>query len=309
MICAAIDIGTVTCRLFIAEVDKGIERELVRECRITNLGIGVSHTKMLADDAIERVVECVRDYRRICDEVACAHDLDRISISAVATSAARDAKNSDVLVDELAQLGINLAIIPGEREAYLSFLGASSEFPGEKLVVIDVGGGSTEVIFGSSSTGVEFAHSFDIGCRRITELFIHSDPPASDELAAAKAYLHKSFSALLARPLEEHPVQRAVALAGTATSVVSVDQAMEVYDSSCVHKTLVEDRTLDAVLKRLAGLTLEQRKLVVGLEPKRASVIVAGMLILQSVLTVLGQSSFTVSESDILQGIVMAQQD
>lgn len=309
MISAAIDIGTVTCRLFIAQVNGHIEHELVRECRITNLGIGVSQTGMLRPDAIERVVSCIADYKALCDAVAREEGLDAIPITAVATSAARDAKNSDELVSKLAERGVALNVIPGELEADLSFRGASSEFPDERIAVVDVGGGSTEVIFGTARDGVEFAHSFDIGCRRITEMFIHHDPPTAEELAAARAYLLESFAELLTSQIEQHPVQRVVAVAGTATSVVSVDLVMETYDSARVHKTVVPDATLEAVLHLLAGMTEEERKGVVGLEPKRASVIVAGMLILQCVLQVLGHTSFTVSESDILQGIIMTESE
>lgn len=306
MFSAAIDIGTVTCRLFVARMNGVIEEELVRECRITNLGIGVSQTGVLRDDAIERVVACVADYRDLVDAVAHEQGVERIPITAVATSASRDAKNSQVLIDKLAALGVDLRIIPGTLEAELSFLGASSQFPGESLAVVDVGGGSTEVIFGTANTGVEFAHSFDIGCRRITEAFIHSDPPMPDELAAAKAYLVEAFSAVLADQVAPHPLERVVAVAGTATSVVSVSEEMAVYDSARVHKTVVSKDLLASVLQRLAGIPEAQRMQVVGLEPKRAPVIVAGMLILQAVLFVLGKDAFTVSESDILQGIIMA---
>lgn len=306
MICAAIDIGTVTCRLLIVEVNEQIERELVRECRITNLGIGVSQTGFLRDDAIERVVACIADYRALCDAVARERGLAEIPIAAVATSAARDASNSDELQAKLIALGIKLDIIPGTHEAELSFRGASSEFPDEAIVVVDVGGGSTEVIFGDARSGVSYAHSFDIGCRRITEMFIRSDPPAAEELERAHAYLVESFASVLDLELSHRFVQRVVAVAGTATSVVSIDEAMENYDSARVHKTVVSEATLVRVLTMLARLTEAERKEVVGLEPKRAGVIVAGMLILKSVLQVLRQDCFTVSESDILQGIIMA---
>jgi exopolyphosphatase/guanosine-5'-triphosphate,3'-diphosphate pyrophosphatase len=305
MISAAIDIGTVTCRLFVAEGESRIERELLRECRITNLGIGVSQTGVLSFEAIDRVVECVMAYKALCDLIAHDEGLDEIPITAVATSAARDAKNADELIDRLAQVGIVLDVIPGALEAELSFRGASIDFPDEQIVVVDVGGGSTEFILGSAERGVEFARSFDIGCRRITEMFIQSDPPSENELVAARDYVLKSFAPLLEIIARLHPVQRVVAVAGTATSVVSVDLAMEPYDPARVHKAIVPRETLDAVFRLLASMTEEQRKEVVGLEPKRASVIVAGMLILQCALQVLGQTSFTVSESDILQGIIM----
>ncbi len=309
MILAAIDIGTVTCRLFIARTDGLIKCELVRECRITNLGIGVSRTGMLRADAIERVVACVAHYKALCDEVAHKEGLDAIPVIAIATSAARDAKNSDELVAKLAECGVALSIIAGELEADLSFRGASSEFPEERIAVVDVGGGSTEVIFGSAMHGVEFSHSFNIGCRRITEMFIHHDPPTTEELAAARAYLLEAFSSLLEKELARHPLDRVVAVAGTATSVVSVDLAMETYDPVRVHKAVVPETTLEEVLRLLASMTEDERERVVGLEPKRASVIVAGMLILQCVLQVLSHDSFTVSESDILQGIIMTEHE
>lgn len=305
MIHAAIDIGTVTCRLLVAEVNGRIERELVRECRITDLGIGVSESRLLREDAIERVVACIADYRDLIDAIAREYHQD-IPTTAIATSAARDARNSQQLVDRLAALGVDLSIIPGTREADLSFRGASAEFPDERIAVLDVGGGSTEVIFGSAHTGITFAHSFDIGCRRITEAFIRTDPPAPEEMSAAREYLRASFASKLAAPLEANPIQRVIAVAGTATSVVSVDEAMAVYDPTRVHKTVVPAATLARVLERLAMLPEADRRQVIGLEPKRAGVIVAGMLILQCALEALGQDAFTVSESDILQGIIMS---
>lgn len=304
MIRAAIDIGTVTCRLLIADSEQGIERPLVRECRITDLGIGVSQTGLLRADAIDRVVSCIADYRDLCDALASEQGLAELPITAIATSAARDARNSDQLVCALGELGVDLHIISGALEADLSFRGASCQFPGEQLVVVDVGGGSTEVIFGTAEERIVFAHSFDIGCRRMTERFLASDPPTAEELAYAKAYLVDELHSVLGIRIEAYRIDRVVAVAGTATSVVSVNEAMEVYDSDRVNKTVVPAATLAAVLERLAALTEAQRKTVVGLEPKRAGVIVAGMLILQNVLEVLGQGSFTVSESDILQGVI-----
>lgn len=306
MFVAAIDIGTVTCRLLVCEVEGQIQRELAREMRITNLGIGVSKTGCLEAAAIERVTDCVSGYVDLCAAIARDLGLQSIPITAVATSAARDASNSDDLVVRLAQLGVKLNIIPGELEAQLSFLGASSEFPGERIAVVDVGGGSTEVIFGDAASGVSFAHSFNIGCRRITEIFIASDPPTADELEAARAFMVDEFSSVLQDVQERDCITRIVAVAGTATSVVSIDEAMEVYDSERVHKTIVADSTLVSVLDLLSSIPEAERKQVVGLEPKRAGVIIAGMLILQSVLDVLGVQSFTVSEYDILQGIIMA---
>lgn len=305
MIRAAIDLGTVTCRLMIADVNGRLERELLREVRIVNLGMGVSKSGVLHPASIARVVACVSDYVDLIGAVARANSLESIPLTAVATSAARDAKNSEELVAALAKLGVSLNIIPGELEADLSFLGASSEFPDEEIAVVDVGGGSTEVIFGTSKKGRTFAHSFDIGCRRITEMFIRSDPPLPVELDQARGYIRGCLASIFGKQFIPR-LDRVVAVAGTATSVVSIDQAMEVYDPDLVHKTVVPISTLQAVTLLLAGLPETGRAEVVGLEPKRAGVIVAGMIILECVLDALKERSFTVSESDILQGILMA---
>lgn len=306
MLYAAIDIGTVTCRLLVCKLERGIQQELVRECRIVNLGIGVSKTGILQEDAIERVVSCVKEYCELVRAIAQKEEVPSIPIGAVATSASRDARNAGELVSRLHEIGVDLLVIAGEVEADLSFRGASAEFPGERLVVVDVGGGSTEVIFGSAQEGVLFSHSFNIGCRRITEMFLISDPPRIEELANAREFITEELHSVLGIRFEGFFADRVVAVAGTATSVVSVDEAMEVYDSARVHKTVVSRETLSRVATMLAALPEEERKCVVGLEPKRAGVIVAGMLILECVLDVLGQDSFTVSESDILQGIIAA---
>lgn len=306
MLYAAIDIGTVTCRLLVCKIERGIQQELVRECRIVNLGIGVSKTGILQEDAIERVVSCVKEYRELVRAIAQKEEVPSIPIGTVATSASRDARNAGELVSRLHELGVDLLVIAGEVEADLSFRGASAEFPGERLVVVDVGGGSTEVIFGSAQEGVLFSHSFNIGCRRITEMFLASDPPRIEELANAREFITEELHSVLGIRFEGFFPDRVVAVAGTATSVVSVDEAIEVYDSARVHKTVVSRETLLRVATMLAALPEEERKCVVGLEPKRTGVIVAGMLILECVLDVLGQDSFTVSESDILQGIIAA---
>ena len=226
MLYAAIDIGTVTCRLLVCKFERGVQQELVRECRIVNLGIGVSKTGILQEDAIERVVSCVKEYCELVRAIAQKEEVPSIPIGAVATSASRDARNACELVSRLHELGVDLLIIPGEVEADLSFRGASAEFPGERLVVVDVGGGSTEVIFGSAQEGVLFSHSFNIGCRRITEMFLASDPPRIEELANARKFITSELHSVLGIRFEGFCPDQVVAVAGTATSVVSVDLSL-----------------------------------------------------------------------------------
>lgn len=303
---AAIDIGTVTARLLVADVDEaGVVTELCRKTAICNLGVGVDKTGLLAPEAIERVREVVGDYAHTISELQ-PDEGAPIVVIANATSASRDAKNSSDFVAVLAELGIELSVIPGEKEAALSFAGASSAFPGERVVVLDVGGGSSEIIAGQAGCTPDHAHSFNIGCRRVTERYLHSDPPSADELAEAGKWIASEMREYLDMlSAEGFGSCRIVAVAGTATSAISMREEMQVYDSSRVHGALATRADIDGLLAKLSALTLEQREQVVGLDPQRAPVIVAGMLILQQIMDVLGADSFTVSERDILHGIIL----
>lgn len=302
---AAIDIGTVTCRMLVADIDEeGLLRELDREYAITNLGEGVDASGVLKPEAMSRVLDVVARYQEVLS------DFERsgrpVRVTAVATSAARDARNAGEFERLLAERGIELSVIPGAREAALSFAGASCDFLGERLLVVDIGGGSTEVVAGRAGGDPVRARSFDIGCRRVTEKFLASDPPSDCELECARQWTREGM-----RPFFEELrasgffLDRLVAVAGTATTVVAVRERMRVYDTARVHKALVTRTDLDAVSERLQSVALSERERIVGLDPGRAPVIVAGMVILQTVLDLAGVDSFTVSESDILHGIVL----
>ena len=302
---AAIDIGTVTCRLLIADVDSDGLHELERMCSITNLGEGVDKTGCLQPEAMKRVAGQIAQFQK---RIAAYQDREHLAITtiATATSAARDAKNSAEFLGILGNMGVTLHIIPGEKEAMLSFLGVSESFPAEELLVVDVGGGSTEVSLGRAGAPPLRSHSFDVGCRRMTERFLASDPPTDGELAGARAWateVMRGYFEGLSR--EGFAIDRLVAVAGTATSVVSIHKKMKVYDSAQVHRAVISKKTLLDVYENLRSIPLAQRKLTVGLEPDRASVIVAGLAILDVIMGLAGQDSFTVSETDILQGIIL----
>lgn len=303
---AAIDIGTVTARLLVADVaEDGSIDELVRDHAICNLGVGVDKTGLLAPEAIERVGEVVGRFVETIDSLQIAGEKP-VCVTANATSASRDAKNSADFVAVLAKLGIELQVIPGEKEAALSFSGASSAFPGESVVVLDVGGGSSEIIAGEAGGLPRHAHSFNIGCRRVTERYLHSDPPAGDELAQAGEWIVSEMSAYLDGVKRDgFDSSRTVAVAGTATSIISMRERMEVYDTDRVHGAVATRADVDGLLAKLSGMTLEERKQVVGLDPARAPVIVAGVLILQQIMEMLGTESLTISERDILHGIIL----
>lgn len=303
---AAIDIGTVTCRMLVVDVGESGLHELTREYAITNLGEGVDATGELKPEAIDRVVRAIDGFLAVRDSLS-TPDYPVVRTVAVATSAARDARNAAEFAARLRERGIELSVIPGSREAALSFSGASIDFSGERLMVVDVGGGSTEVVMGTGGAEPLRAHSFNVGCRRVTEKFLASDPPAPEELARARAWIREQMASWFADQAKEAAsLERVVAVAGTATTVVSIRECMETYDSSRVHKARVSRQDLLEVYERLAALPLSARKKVVGLDPKRAPVMVAGLLILLEVLDFAGVDAFTVSETDILHGITLA---
>lgn len=304
---AAIDIGTVTCRLLVADVAAdGVLSEIHRDYAICNLGAGVDKTGLLAPDAIERVAAAVGRFAQVLDNLQKPNASGPIPVRAVATSASRDAENAAEFQARLAQLGVTPEVIPGEEEAALSFAGATSAFPGEKAVVADIGGGSTEVIAGLAGSAPAHARSFNIGCRRVTERYLSQDPPAAVQLQDAARWIAGEMAPYLGSLRDEGWLDgRLIAVAGTATSVISMRERMEVYDSARVHGAIATRDDVDELLSRLAAQTLEQRQRVTGLDPGRAPVIVAGLLILQQLMDATGFESFTASERDILHGIIL----
>lgn len=228
----ALDIGTVTCRLLVADVEDGRIIDVDKEYAITDLGVGVDATGRLSEAAIERVLACVDRYL----EVLARYDTPEHPVRrliAMATSASRDAANGPEFAARLAERGVTLAVIPGSREAQLTFLGASSDFPGENLLVVDIGGGSTEVVAGRFGEDPIASHSFNIGCRRVTERFFRDDPPTAGQMDAARQWIRETMAPYFeGLATAGFAIDRVVAVAGTATSVVSIREAMEVYDSS-----------------------------------------------------------------------------
>lgn len=303
---AVIDLGTVTCRMLVADVDiSGELHELRREYTIVNLGEGVDASGALSPAAIERAAATAKRYRMLLDELASEGVSPRVF--AFATSAARDAANKEELLARFAREGIELHIIAGETEARLSFSGASLDYAGEDLLVVDVGGGSTEIVVGRAGGMPTRSRSFDVGCRRMAERFLAGDPPTVDELARAKRWVVGEMGPYFDR-LRESGLswRRLVAVAGTATTAVSIRERMERYDAGRVHGYHIDKAVLDEELARLAAMPLEQRRCVAGLDPDRAPVIVAGFIILSEVLQLAGVDGYTASETDILQGALSA---
>lgn len=302
----AIDIGTVTCRMLIADAnlvsDGAISlSELSKQYQIVNLGEGVDATRRLSSAALSRTESALKEFIEV-REVFNTSEHPIINTTCMATSASRDAKNSQEFENMMNDLGLELSIISGKKEASLSFAGASSSFPGEKVVVVDVGGGSTEVTSGIGGQEIEYSHSFDIGSRRITERFWDGYPCSKSHLEKARDWTAQVLASL---PANIGMDARLIAVAGTATSVVTIDKKMREYDANEVNGTRINLQTLKAIEGHLASLDSEQLEEVVGLDPRRGPVIVGGLIILEEVMDALRVNTYTASESDILEGIVM----
>lgn len=313
---AAIDCGTNSIRLLIADVatgGPGREREALtltdvhREMRVVRLGQGVDATGMLAHEALERTFAAAEDYAALIRD----HSVDRIRF--VATSATRDAGNRDVFVAGIkARLGVEPVVVGGAEEAGLSFAGAASVLPtlqGELVLVVDLGGGSTEFVVGNAD-GVQAAISTDMGCVRFTERYLLSDPPTAAEIAAAEAAVEaKLVDVLAVVPLAA--VTRVVGVAGTVTTITAQALALASYDSEAIHAAVVPLQNMDKAAGELLGMSRAERASLGFMHPGRVDVIGAGSLIWRTVLrrlAVLTQGrleSVTASEHDILDGIAL----
>jgi exopolyphosphatase/guanosine-5'-triphosphate,3'-diphosphate pyrophosphatase len=301
---AVVDIGSNSTRLLIADVDpsNASVRELVRHSNVTRLGHGVDSNGSLSDEAVERVFGTLEDYRAAIDANGASANL------AVLTSAVRDASNGAAFAESVRdRFGLDARVLSGEQEAQLTFLGAMSGRPAddqpgsaEPTVVIDIGGGSTEFVLGvGHSAG--FHTSLHAGVVRMSERHIHSDPPDPHELQALAADVRRTF--LDGLPAEQRAaVARGIAVAGTATSAASIDQELDPYDPARVHGYQLMLGTVEMLLARLADMTEQQRREVVGLHPDRAPTIVAGMILLTEAMQAFALEQVEVSEHDILYG-------
>ena len=290
---AAVDIGTNSVRLLILAADGStLEREMV----ITRLGQAVDQTGALHVDAIARTTAVLRSYRELIEK----HRVQRVR--ATATSAARDASNREVFFSEAeAALGTRPELISGAEEAALSFQGATTGLSRElgPFLVVDIGGGSTEFVLGT--TEPEALISVALGCVRMTERCIHSDPPSAAELAACAQATRDA----LVEVVRAVPVQRArlmVGLAGTITSLASLAHGAMRYDPAITHHSRLKRNVVAELCDRLASVPVEKRRSMLA-EPKRAEVLVAGAVVLHTIMQELAIDELMVSESDILDGL------
>jgi exopolyphosphatase/guanosine-5'-triphosphate,3'-diphosphate pyrophosphatase len=294
---AAIDCGTNSTRLLVRSPDG---KTLERLMRITRLGKGVDATGRLDPDAIERTIDVLREFREVMDRLG----VDRVRMSA--TSAARDASNSDAFFDAAESvIGVRPELLSGEEEGRLSFLGATSDLDPAlgPFLVVDIGGGSTEFSYGSDLC--ESSLSLDIGCVRVTEKYFEHDPPRPEELSAAisviEVFLDDVIRAIPA--VTESPTF--VGLAGTITTVAAVELGLQTYDRDKVHHFRLSKAAAEDVFRTLATESFDDRVDNPGLERERADVIVGGMCILVTIMRRLGFDECLVSEADILDGLAI----
>jgi exopolyphosphatase / guanosine-5'-triphosphate,3'-diphosphate pyrophosphatase len=293
----AVDCGTNSVRLLVADVEGDRKTDVHREMRVVRLGQGVDRTGELAAEALERTRDALVDYAATCRELG----VERVRM--VATSATRDARNRDEFRGMVeAVLGVPPEVVSGDEEAALSFDGATRGLDPARgpFLVIDIGGGSTELVLGT--TAPEAALSVDVGCVRLTERHLLDDPPTSAQVAAAEADVDEA----LRRVREVVPVERArtaVGLAGSVTTVAALALALEAYDPDRIHLSRISSADVAEVADRLLAMTRAERAALPVMHPGRVDVIGAGALVLATVVDRFALADVVVSESDILDGI------
>jgi exopolyphosphatase/guanosine-5'-triphosphate,3'-diphosphate pyrophosphatase len=300
---AAIDLGTNSTRLLVADIDDGRISDVDRDMRVTRLGEGVDERRRLLPVPVARVRNVLSDYRRRLEALGAERTL------AIATSAVRDADNGEAFLGEVEwSYGFTTQLLSGHDEAMLMFRGVTSERTlAQGTVIVDIGGGSTELVAGGPA-GMRWHDSLDMGSVRLTERFLHSDPPTAAELEDATT----AVRALLAERVPDEirsATRSAVGVAGTITSLGALALGLDEYDRDRVHGFMLSADALEEQLERLAAVPLTERRTMRPLDPDRAPVIVGGALIASEVLAYFELDALEISERDILDGAALAAAD
>ena len=294
---AAIDCGTNSIRLLIADITNGKFQEVLRTMEIVRLGQGVDENKSFHPDAIVRTLTAVKSFR----DLIASKGVEKIRFCA--TSATRDAANRDLFIDGVREiLGVQVEVIPGEEEARLSFLGATKELDQNQspFLVVDIGGGSTEFVLGSEK--VDSAKSVNIGCVRMSERHLTSQPPTMDQ--TAKAIVDIDFA--ISQAASVVPITTAkslIAVAGTATTVAAAALELSEYDRYAIHLSRISAEKVHKVAQMFQSMSKDEIASLGYMHPGRVDVITAGSLVLSRIMAATGASEFVASESDILDGI------
>ena len=294
---AAVDCGTNSIRLLIADITGDNFKEVLRTMEIVRLGQGVDQNKAFQPDAIDRTLNVVRLFK---DQIA-SKGVEKIRFCA--TSATRDATNRNLFIDGVRDiLGIEVEVIPGEEEAELSFIGATKELrqSDSPFLVVDIGGGSTEFVFGSEK--VDFAKSVNIGCVRMSERHLNTQPPSMAQIAQAIV----DIDIAIAQAAAVVPITTAktlVAVAGTATTVAAAALELNDYDRHMIHLSRISAINVHKVAASFQSMNKDQIASLGFMHPGRVDVITAGSLVLSRIMAATGASEFVASESDILDGM------
>jgi exopolyphosphatase / guanosine-5'-triphosphate,3'-diphosphate pyrophosphatase len=304
---AALDCGTNSLRLLIADIDGARLSDVVRRMEIVRLGEGVDRTGRLSEAALDRTFAVLDSY---AEQI---RSLGAERVRMVATSATRDAENRSVFVAGVRdRIGVEPDVVSGDGEAALSFEGATRELRGTAAfaapyLVVDIGGGSTELVLGDDS-GPRAARSIDIGCVRMTERHLHDDPPTAAQIKAALADVDAALDEA-ATTVPIHEARTLVGLAGTVTTVVAIAIGLEAYDPDRIHHSRVPAADVAAVSARLLAASREERAAMPVMHPGRVDVIGGGALILDAVVRHVGIGAVVASEHDILDGIAWSISD
>lgn len=294
---AAIDCGTNSIRLLIADITNGKFQEVLRTMEIVRLGQGVDENKSFHPDAIVRTLTAVKSFR----DLIASKGVEKIRFCA--TSATRDAANRDLFIDGVREiLGVQVEVIPGEEEARLSFLGATKELDQNQspFLVVDIGGGSTEFVLGSEK--VDSANSVNIGCVRMSERHLTSQPPTMDQIARAIVDIDLAITQA-ASVVPITTAKSLIAVAGTATTVAAAALELSEYDRYAIHLSRISAEKVHKVAQMFQSMSKDEIASLGYMHPGRVDVITAGSLVLSRIMAATGASEFVASESDILDGI------
>lgn len=295
-----IDIGTNSMRLLTAVYKDGKIIDRKKYINTTRIGQGVDDKGYISKEAIDRNIEALKEFKAICDREGCDY------IYCMGTSALRDSKNSSEFI-ELAkkEAAVDVEVITGERESNLGFLGVLEgveKEDSEEILVIDIGGGSTEFIVGNQE-GVNFCKSENIGALRLTEKFLKTEIASDDELNDTIEFINKTIENTI-NTIKNRDIKKLVGIGGTITSVSAINQKLEVYSMEKVHNSKICKKEVDEILQMLKNMTLEDKKRLNGLQPKRADIITAGVVILDIIMEKLELNEIIVSEYDNLEGLM-----
>ena len=295
-----IDIGTNSMRLLIADYENKIIKNRKKYINTTRIGQGVDQEGYITEEALERNLKALKEFADKCVEENCE------KVYCMGTSALRDSKNGQEFVDRAKELtNIDVKIICGEEESNLGFLGVLEGAGGAKskdILVLDIGGGSTEFIVGNED-GIKFCKSENVGALRMTEKFITTDPISDEEFNNMSMFIEDTISSTLEK-IKDINISKLVGIGGAITSLSAMNQQLEVYSMEKVHNSVVSKKDLEKILQNLKKMTLSDKKTIKGLQPKRADIITAGVKILHIIMEKLEIEEIMISEYDNLEGLM-----